>query len=272
MNEDAPTGAVDGFDGASERGRVVAVIPARFASTRLPGKPLLSETGKPLIQHVYEQVARADGLSSVIVATDDERILAAVTAFGGQAVLTSPEHTCGSERVAEVAAGLEADLILNVQGDEPEVSPEDLTLLLQLMAQEQRAPMGTLVFPSSDPAVYRDPNVVKAVVDADGYALYFSRSPVPFHRDPGEDGLHFFKHPGIYVYRREFLLTFTRLSPTPLEQAEKLEQLRALEHGYRIRVGVASHDSTGIDTPEDYRAFVARQQERATQSSKASES
>ena len=235
---------------------VVGIIPARMASTRLPGKPLLAATGKYLIQHVYEQVSRTAGLSAVIVATDDERIVDAVRAFGGVARLTSPDHTCGTERVAEVAAGLEADLILNVQGDEPEVSPDDLAALVALMAEEQRAPMGTLVYPSRDPAVYRDPNVVKAVMDAEGYALYFSRSPLPCYRDAPTERPHFFKHLGIYVYQRDFLLTFTQLPRTPLEQAETLEQLRALEHGYRIRVGVAAHDSIGIDTREDYEAFV----------------
>jgi len=239
-------------------GRAVAVIPARFASTRLPGKPLLRETGKPLIQHVYEQVTQVARLSQVIVATDDERILAAVEGFGGKAVLTSPDHTCGTERVAEVAAGLEADLILNVQGDEPEVPPEDLATLLDLLAGDERTPMATLAYPCDDPEQYRDPNVVKVVMDAEGYALYFSRSPLPAYRDQAPQRPHFFKHLGIYAYRREFLLRFTALPRTPLEQAEKLEQLRALEHGHRIRVALAGGDSTGIDTPQDYRAFVNR--------------
>lgn len=243
----------------------VAIIPARFGSTRLPGKPLLAETGKPLIQHVYEQVIRTPGLAEVIVATDDERIVAAVEAFGGQAVLTSPEHTSGSDRVAEVASGLKAKLILNVQGDEPEVAPEDLAALLELMAGEKRAPMGTLAYPSEDLAQYRDPNVVKVILDAEGYALYFSRLPIPFYvyRDDRPGRSHFLKHLGIYAYRRDFLRTFSQLPRTPLEEAEKLEQLRALEHGYRIRVGIARCDSIGIDTPEGYRAFVTRFRERA---------
>jgi len=240
-----------------------AVIPARFGSTRLPGKPLLRETGKPLIQHVYEQVVRTPGLSEVIVATDDERIVAAVEGFGGRAVLTSAEHTCGTERVAEAAAGLGAGVILNVQGDEPEVNPEDLSALLGLLATDEQAPMATLAYPCDDPDEYRDPNVVKVVTDTDGYALYFSRSPLPFYREAPAGRPHFFKHLGIYAYRREFLLTFTTLARTPLEEAEKLEQLRALEHGYRIRVGIARHDSIGIDTPEDYLAFVARVREQA---------
>ncbi len=242
----------------SDGWEAVAIIPARFGSTRLPGKPLLSETGKPLIQHVYEQVAQAGGLSEVIVATDDERIVAAVEAFGGKAALTSADHTCGTERVAEVAAGLQADLILNVQGDEPEVCPEDLTALLELLAGEGRAPMATLAYPCDDPDQYRDPNVVKVVMDAEGYALYFSRSALPVYRDGEPQHPHFFKHLGIYAFRREFLLAFTQLPRTPLEQAEKLEQLRALEHGHRIRVALASGDSLGVDTPEDYRAFVRR--------------
>lgn len=238
--------------------RAVVVIPARFGSTRLPGKPLLSDTGKPLIQHVYEQVRQARGLSEVIVATDDERIRVAVEGFGGRAVLTSPTHTCGTERVAEVARGLQADIVVNVQGDEPELPPKDLEQLVRLLADEREAPMATLAYPSEDPEVYRSPSVVKVVVDARGYALYFSRSPVPFYRETRSGPPRFLKHLGVYAYRREFLLALTRLPPTPLEQAEKLEQLRALEHGYRIRVGLASRDSLGIDTPEEYRTFVAR--------------
>jgi 3-deoxy-manno-octulosonate cytidylyltransferase (CMP-KDO synthetase) len=245
-------------DASGESPRAVVVIPARFGSTRLPGKPLLAETGKPLIQHVYEQVAKARGLADVIVATDDERIRAAVEGFGGRAVLTSPAHTCGTERVAEVARGLRADIIVNVQGDEPELPPADLEGLVRLLAGEGEAPMATLAFPSEDPEVYRSPSVVKVVVDERGYALYFSRSPVPFYRDARPGTPRFLKHLGVYAYRREFLLEFTGLPPTPLEQAERLEQLRALEHGYRIRVGWASRDSLGIDTPEEYRTFVAR--------------
>jgi 3-deoxy-manno-octulosonate cytidylyltransferase (CMP-KDO synthetase) len=245
-------------DASRESWRAVAVIPARFGSTRLPGKPLLAETGKPLIQHVYEQVRQARGLAEVIVATDDERILAAVEGFGGRAALTSSAHTCGTERVAEVARDLQADIVVNVQGDEPELPPEDLEKLVGLLAAEEEARMATLAYPSDDLQAYRSPSVVKVVVDARGYALYFSRSPVPFYRDTQSGPPRFLKHLGIYAYRREFLLALTRLPPTPLEQAEKLEQLRALEHGYRIRVGLASRDSLGIDTPEEYRTFVAR--------------
>jgi len=240
--------------------RSVAVVPARFASTRLPGKPLLSETGRPLIQHVVESARRAARLERVIVATDDTRIADAVAAFGGECVMTRDDHPSGTDRVAEVAAGLpDAEIIVNVQGDEPEVSGAALDLLVTLLERDGDAPMATLATPIHDEAVYRDPSCVKVVRSASGRALYFSRSPIPLHRDGlpagGPLGL---LHLGLYAYRREFLLKLATLPPSPLERTEKLEQLRVLEAGYPIAVGLVDEPAIGVDTPEDYRRFVER--------------
>lgn len=244
---------------------IVAVIPARFASTRLPGKPLLSETGRPLIQHVVEAASRATRLSRIIVATDDECIAEAVRGFGGEVAMTRADHPSGTDRVAEVAAGIpEARIIINVQGDEPEISGETLDRLVATIEADTCAPMATLATPIRDEEVFRDPACVKVVVDPNGRALYFSRAPIPHHRDglPVPPGA--LLHLGLYAYRREFLLELAGLAPTPLERTEKLEQLRVLEHGYPLAVGIVDEPSVGIDTPEDYRRFVERCRKRAT--------
>jgi 3-deoxy-manno-octulosonate cytidylyltransferase (CMP-KDO synthetase) len=242
---------------------VVAVIPARYASSRLPGKPLLSETGKPLIQHVVEAAGRASRIGRVIVATDDHRILDAVLAFGGEAVMTRSDHPSGTDRVAEVARSTpEARIIVNLQGDEPEISAEALDRVVALLEDDPDAPMATLATPIRSPEVYRDPACVKVVRGRNGRALYFSRSPIPCHRDglpdPSLEPPLAFLHLGLYAYRREFLLGLASLPPSPLEQAEKLEQLRVLENGHRIVVGLVDEPSVGIDTPDDYRRFVER--------------
>ncbi len=241
---------------------VVAIIPARFASTRLPGKPLLDETGRPLIVHVVEAARRARSLDRVIVATDDTRIADVVHRFGCEVAMTRADHPSGTDRVAEVAARLpEADLIVNLQGDEPEMSTEALDAVVGLLRADPGAPMATLGTPIRDEAIYRDPACVKVVAGRNGRALYFSRSPIPCHRDGLPDpksGPIAHLHLGLYAYRREFLLTLATLPPSPLEQAEKLEQLRVLEAGYPIAVGVVDEPSVGIDTPEDYRRFVTR--------------
>ena len=240
---------------------IVAVIPARFGSTRLPGKPLLSETGRPLIQHVVEAARRASRLSRVIVATDDARIADAVLAFGGEAVMTRDDHPSGTDRVAEVAAGLpDAGIVVNLQGDEPEVSGEALDLVVSALEADPDAPMSTLATPIRDASVYRDPSCVKVVRAANGRALYFSRSPIPHHRDglpPAGEPLGLL-HLGLYAYRRDFLLSVATRPPSPLETAEKLEQLRVLESGLPIAVGLVDEPSVGIDTPDDYRRFVGR--------------
>lgn len=236
------------------------IIPARYASTRLPAKALLRETGKYLVQHVYEQALRVTGVDVVLVATDDTRIMAAVESFGGKAVLTRKDHPSGTDRIAEVAESLDADLLINVQGDEPQVDPAALELLTQLMHDDPTAQMATLAVPFKSEESFLDPNCVKVVCDDSGRALYFSRSPIPYVRDAAPDFTRrslFLHHLGLYAYRRQALRTLAALPPHPLEQAEKLEQLRALGKGWTIRVGVVNHAGRGVDTPADYARFVA---------------
>ncbi len=237
---------------------VIVIIPARYASTRLPGKPLLAETGHPLIQHVIDTVRLAGGVDRIVVATDDERIAAAVADCGGEAVMTSDSCRSGTDRLAEAAATLELaddDLVLNIQGDEPEIPPECIAALIDLL-QTSDAPMVTLATPL--PAELADePDKVKVVCDAGGKAMYFSRARIPLDRD-GDTPVSYLLHLGVYGYRVAFLKRFAALPPTPAEQAEKLEQLRALESGYDIAVAVVDYDGAGIDTPADYAAFVAR--------------
>ena len=236
----------------------LAIIPARYASTRLPGKPLLARTGKCLIQHVVEAVGSAGRIERVVVATDDQRIAQAVAAFGCQAVMTSPDCQSGTDRLAQAADVLglaDQDIVVNVQGDEPDIPPECVDGLVELL-EASDAPMATLATPlPADQA--GNPNKVKVVLDRAGKALYFSRAKVPHDRDG--TGASYLLHLGIYAYRVGFLRLFAALPPTPAEEAEKLEQLRALEHGYRIAVKVVDYHGIGIDTPEDYAAFVARQ-------------
>lgn len=229
---------------------VMIVIPARYGATRFPGKSLAALQGRPIIQHVHERASRARSCSRVIVATDDERIAATARNFGAEVAMTRPDHPSGTDRVAEVAAGLEADLIVNVQGDEPLVDPAAIDAAVEPLVADPAIPMGTLAAPIHDLADLANPNVVKVVLDRKGFALYFSRLPIPFLRDQEVDTPRY-RHVGLYVYRREFLLDLATLAPTPLEQAEKLEQLRVLEHGYRIRVVLIPTASPGIDTPED---------------------
>ena len=240
--------------------KTAIIIPARYRSSRLPGKPLLKETGKYLIQHVYERACMARHAQDVIVATDDPRIAAAVEHFGGRVMMTRRDHPSGTDRVAEVARGLDADVILNLQGDEPLIDSATLDLLPQLLQRDTDSPMATLAVPISSLEQWHDPNCVKVVCDARGRALYFSRSPIPFVRDgqpefAGEPP-RFLQHLGLYAYRRDFLLQLSQMPAAPLEQLEKLEQLRVLAAGERIAVGVIRHASIGVDTWEDYRRFV----------------
>ena len=236
----------------------LVVIPARYGSVRFPGKPLAMLAGKPMIQHVYEGAARAQHAEETVVATDDQRIVDAVEQFGGRAVLTSPSANSGTERAAEVARTRRATVVINVQGDEPLVQPQMIDQLVDFLERHAAVPMASLMTPfkpSDDP---NSPNVVKAVTDRDGFALYFSRAPIPYerasqpaNRPTGEPANRFRKHLGVYGYQRHFLLQFPSLEPTPLERLEQLEQLRALEHGYRIKLLETAHDSIGVDTPED---------------------
>lgn len=231
------------------------MIPARYASTRLAAKPLAPLAGKPLVQHVYERVRRAASVSQVVVATDDDRIVAAVKAFGGEARMTRADHRSGTERVAEVATHLEADVYVNVQGDEPLVEPASIDAAIEGLVDDASVRVATLCVPITHPADIVNPNVVKVVADFEGNALYFSRAPIPWLRDlDPQEWLahgHHFKHLGLYVFRRDTLLEFATLPPGDLEHAEKLEQLRLLENGIPIRVVKTPYDSVGVDTPED---------------------
>lgn len=242
---------------------IVAIIPARFASTRLPGKPLSDINGKPMVQHVYERACRARRVNRVLVATEDERIALAVRAFGGEAVLTSASHATGTDRLAEAAAGLDAEIVVNVQGDEPMLDPAAIDAAVEPLLADSALPMGTLSVPLTSLDDMLSPAVVKVVTNACHDALYFSRSPIPFVRDDGAGDMRSAaqaavtrglarRHLGLYVYRRETLLRFPTLPKAPLEEAEQLEQLRALYHGIRIRVVPWSGESgVAVDTPAD---------------------
>jgi 3-deoxy-manno-octulosonate cytidylyltransferase (CMP-KDO synthetase) len=240
------------------------VIPARFGSARFPAKILAAETGKPLVQHVVDQVRQCKRVREVIVATDDERIVAALKPFGTRCVMTNPDHPSGTDRIAEVAQRLSDGIIVNVQGDEPEIEPETVDGLIALLMQTGTAGMATAATPFVPPADPRDPNLVKVVMDQNGRAMYFSRSPIPFHRDPADGNPPtYYLHLGIYAYARPFLLRMAGWKPTPAELAERLEQLRALEHREEIFVLKVNRATHGIDTPEQYQAFVRRYREQA---------
>jgi 3-deoxy-manno-octulosonate cytidylyltransferase (CMP-KDO synthetase) len=220
--------------------KIVAFIPARFPSTRFPGKPLAPISGKPMIQHVYERAQACPDLDETYVATDDQRIYACVEGFGGRAIMTAEDHRSGTDRIAEAAERLNVGpraIVVNIQGDQP-------------LNKDRTIPMSTLMYEIKEDKEIQDPNNVKVVVDTNGYALYFSRLPIPFVRDKGS-APHYYKHIGIYAYRNEFLLIFTKLPYGRLEEIEKLEQLRALEHGFKIKVIETPFDSTEVDVPED---------------------
>ena len=278
--------------------KIVVCIPARYDSTRFPGKVLAQDTGKYLIQHTYEQALQAKLPQRVIIAADDEKIVAAAAEFGGECVLTSPDHQSGTDRIAEATRDLDVDIVINVQGDEPEIDCVHIDHLAQLLIDHPDCPMATLATGFSDKEQIADPNVVKVIVssrpvgatprgcppcvgqaqgpaptqNAPAQAIYFSRSVIPYDRDHAGVGnvSHYLRHIGIYAYRKDFLHQITTLPQTPLEKLEKLEQLRAIEHGFAILVGTVNHTCEGIDTPEQYAAFVERyktKQERLTQSS-----
>ncbi|MEI6206510.1 MAG: 3-deoxy-manno-octulosonate cytidylyltransferase [Desulfuromonadales bacterium] len=251
--------------------KITAVIPARYASTRFPGKALAEIDGKPLIQHVYERTEQAKLVSRTIVATDDSRIADAIHRIGGEAIMTSTGHETGTDRLAEVAAGLDADIVVNVQGDEPLICPEMIDQAIQPFLEESDLLMGTLKTRIKNLHDFLSPNVVKVVTDNLYNALYFSRSPLPFFRDKWKDlkdesfccgKLLCYKHVGLYVYRRDFLLRFASMPPTFLEISEKLEQLRALENGVKIRVVETECESIGVDTPDDLVKAQLRYQQR----------
>lgn len=240
---------------------VIGIIPARYGSTRFPGKALADIGGKPMIQHVYERACQVSLFHDVIVATDDERIQQAVLKFGGHVRMTSPDHHTGTDRIAEVARDLDADIVVNVQGDEPLIQPDMIADAIHPLLKAPNISIGTLKHRISTPDELFDPNVVKVVTDSHSRALYFSRSPIPYVKgeDMRAEGFRshtFFRHIGLYAFRRDFLLHFITLPQTPLEQIEGLEQLRALEHGYLIAVVETSHESIGVDTPDDVEKVI----------------
>ncbi|UCH44130.1 MAG: 3-deoxy-manno-octulosonate cytidylyltransferase [Nitrospiraceae bacterium] len=242
--------------------KAVVIIPARYNSSRFPGKPLATLKGKTLIQNVYDQASSASRIDSVIVATDDSRIFDTVKKFGGSVLMTSPDHSCGTDRIAEVARDLECDIVVNVQGDEPFIRPEMIDDTVQLLHEDEAASISTLAVRIDNEDEIVNPNVVKVVSDDRGYALYFSRSPIPYFREEWKDlqsitlqqeKTVLFKHIGVYGYRKESLLNFTAMEKKWLEEMEKLEQLRALAAGMKIKVKETAFNTFGIDTIEDLR-------------------
>ena len=257
---------------------VAIILPARLKSTRLPDKLLLDRSGKTVLEHTIAQARKSltRGFSArIVIAVDDERLFAIARQCGAEAVMTDPNHTSGTDRVAEAALKINDEIIVNLQADEPEIDPANIRIVAELLtAAGERAPMATLAVPIFDENTWKKPNVVKAVVSASGYAMYFSRAPLPYVRDANGNGngadewtiegrhVHGLHHLGIYAYRREFLLAYKRLPPSRLEQLEKLEQLRALEAGHAIKVGLVGSNPPGIDTLEDYEAFLIREKNR----------
>jgi 3-deoxy-manno-octulosonate cytidylyltransferase (CMP-KDO synthetase) len=235
---------------------VAVVIPARYAATRLPGKPLAQIDGRPLIWYVWEKARKSRLASRVVVATDDLRIMEAVRAFGGEARMTSADCASGTDRVAEVARGLSEEIVINLQGDEPMMHPSVIDAVASPLLLDPNVSMSTAALLGEDPVEFNSFSVVKVVTDVSGNALYFSRSPIPHYRDAGSG--RYRKHLGIYGYRKDFLFTVASLPPTSLEEAERLEQLRVLQNGYGIRVVDVEHDSVGVDTPDDLEAVKER--------------
>jgi 3-deoxy-manno-octulosonate cytidylyltransferase (CMP-KDO synthetase) len=236
---------------------ILGVIPARYASSRFPGKALVSIAGKTMLQHVWERASQARYLTSLVIATDDLRIRDAAQGFRARVVMTRPDHASGTDRAAEAASASTAQIIVNIQGDEPMLDPAAIDAAVLGLLEHDETPMGTLKKLIEDRSEVTDPNVVKVVTDADQNALYFSRSPIPHNRDSAAADTVYFKHIGLYVYRREFLLSYSDLAVGPLEQAEHLEQLRALENGFKIRVIETEYESLGVDTPADWRRVSA---------------
>ena len=252
---------------------VIAIIPARFSSTRFAGKVLAKDTGKFLIQHTYERACLAKLPEKVIIAADDEKVAAAAETFGAECVLTSPDHQSGTDRIAEAVADMDVEIIVNLQGDEPEIDPENIDYLAQMLMDNPDCPMATLAAEFQNAGQVSDPNIVKVIIGCNNNAIYFSRWPIPYDREKAGVGdvKQYLRHIGIYAYRKKFLLEITALPQTPLEKTEKLEQLRAIENGYEILVGKVKHTCDGIDTPEQYAEFVKRYKESATESTKNTE-
>ncbi len=241
--------------------KIIGIIPSRYASTRLPAKPLVDICGKPMVQRVYEQAKKSVLLTDVVIATDDKRIESAVKTFGGNVQMTPVDIQSGSDRIALIAKNYQADIVVNIQGDEPMIDPKLIDQTIQLLIDDATAVVGTAVKKTTTHQDVFNPNIVKVVLDNNNYALYFSRSPIPYVRDAKKDhewfgGTQFYKHFGIYVYRADFLQHYTTLKQTPLEIAEKLEQLRILENGYKIKCAVTEYESLPVDTPEDLQKII----------------
>jgi 3-deoxy-manno-octulosonate cytidylyltransferase (CMP-KDO synthetase) len=247
---------------AMPKPKIIVCIPARYGSTRFPAKVLAKDTGKFLIQHVYEQAKLAKLPERVIIAADDKRISEAAKIFGAECIMTSPDCPSGTDRIAEAVGGLDFDIVVNLQGDEPEIDPANIDTVAKLLVDDPKCNMATLVAEFETKEQIADPNIVKAVVSSVGKAIYFSRSVIPYDREKGGIGLvnNYLRHIGIYAYRKDFLLKITKLPQTPLEKLEKLEQLRAIENGFDILVAKVKHTCAGIDTPEQYAEFVRRYQ------------
>jgi len=237
---------------SADEPKVIVIIPARYASTRLPGKPLVSLAGKPMVQRVYERAKQAQTVHQVVVATDDQRIIDAVRSFGGEARMTRADHRTGTERIAEVAAHEAGDIFVNVQGDEPLVDPAAIDAAVAALLEEPAAQIATVATPIRHASDIMDPNVVKTVLDFEGNGLYFSRAPIPWIRET-QQKIHvkYWKHLGLYVFQREALLEYPTLPQGELEKIEQLEQLRWLENGWKIRVAEVQHDAVSVDVPED---------------------
>jgi 3-deoxy-manno-octulosonate cytidylyltransferase (CMP-KDO synthetase) len=241
----------------------IGIIPARYASTRFEGKVLKDLCGKPVIQHVYERAKKARMLDGLIVAADDERIIEVVEGFGGKAVFTSKAHSTGTDRLTEVVNEIDVRVVVNIQGDEPLINPLVIDELVRAMGEGSGVVMASVVKKSRSPEEFRSRDVVKAVLNEQNFALYFSRSPVPTFLRPADGGDFFYKHIGVYAYTKDFLFTFKNLPASHLEKHERLEQLRALEHGYAIKMIETSYETVGVDTPEDLelaRAFLQKEQ------------
>lgn len=229
--------------------KVIGVIPARFGSTRFEGKPLVEICGKSMIQRVYEQTQKARLIDEVYIAADDDRIKNEAESFGAKVIMTSKEHTCGTDRIAEAIQNIEGEIILNVQGDEPLIEPEALDAVIKPLQEDSNIEMATLITPMEDESECHDPNIVKVVKDKNDFALYFSRSLIPYSREGDMTGV--FKQIGVYAYRRGFLLAFSKMEPTPYEKVERLEQLRALENGCKIKLVETTYNPISVDVPAD---------------------
>lgn len=240
--------------------KIIAVIPARYESVRFPGKVLAKDTGKYLIQHTYEQVCKAELVEKVIIATDSEKVFNACGQFGADCIMTAVTHQSGTDRIAEAVEKIDAQIVINVQGDEPEIEAANINLLAQLMIDNQNADMATLIAKFETAEQIANPNIVKVIIGKDRFAKYFSRSVIPYCRKTGGIGNidDYYRHLGIYAYRKKFLLQLTKLPAGKLEKIEQLEQLRALEFGHNILTGLVTAVADGIDTPEQYAEFIKR--------------